>query len=100
MASKQYIVVAHAFDKRGRLLAVATNSYSKTHPMQAYLAEKVGHPQKIFAHAELLCLLRCKDKPIHKLMVFRYNNQGELVCAKPCPICQEAINIYKPTVYE
>ena len=97
MAKKRYTVIAHAFDKRGRLLAVATNSYTKTHPIQAYYAEKVGHPHQPFAHAEILCMLRCKDKKIHKLMIFRYGNNGELVCAKPCPICQEAIAAYQPT---
>ena len=97
MAKKRYTVIAHAFDKRGRLLAVATNSYTKTHPIQAYYAEKVGHPHQPFAHAEILCMLRCKDKKIHKLMIFRYGNNGELVCAKPCPICQEAFTAYQPT---
>lgn len=42
-------------------------------------------------------MLRCKDKQIHKLMIFRYGNNGELVCAKPCPICQEAFTAYQPT---
>lgn len=97
MAKKRYVVIAHAFDKRGRLLAVATNSYTKTHPIQAYYAEKVGHPHQPFAHAEILCMLRCKDKQIHKLMVFRYGSDSELLCAKPCKICQEAIAAYQPT---
>ena len=97
MASKKrYVIVAHAYDKRGRLLACATNSYTKTHPLQAALAEKVGHAAKIFAHAELLCLLRCRDTPIAKLMVWRYGRDGELLCAKPCEICMEAIKLYGP----
>lgn len=96
MASKKYIVVAHAYDKRGRILAVATNSYTKTHPMQAQLAAKVGHPQKHFLHAEILCLLRCKEHAVHALKVWRYDADGQLACAKPCPICQEAIGLYKP----
>lgn len=97
MTKKRYVVVAHAFDKRDRLLAVATNSYTKTHPIQAYFAKKVGHSAKQFAHAEILCMLRCKDKQIHRLMVYRYDNDGQLVCAKPCVICQEAITAYQPT---
>ena len=96
MANKRYIIVAHAYDKRGRILAVATNSYTKTHPMQDFFARKVGHPEKHFLHAEILCMLRCKEKPIHTLKVWRYNQAGELVCAKPCTICQDAISIFQP----
>lgn len=93
---KRYDIVAHAYDKRGRLIACATNSYTKTHPLQAELALKVGHPAQIYCHAELLCMLRCKDVPIAKLMVWRYGVDGELLCAKPCPICQEAIKMFGP----
>lgn len=96
MTKKRYVVIAHAYDRKGRILAVATNSYTKTHPSQAYFAQKVGQPAKQFAHAEILCMLRCKDKRIHKLMVYRYDSDGNLVCAKPCPICQEAIAAYRP----
>lgn len=94
MANHKYIVVAHAYTKKGMLLAVATNSYTKTHPYQKHLANKVGHPEKQFLHAEIACILRCKDQPIHMLKVWRYNKQGELVCAKPCVICQEAIRAF------
>ena len=96
MSKHKHILVAHAYDKRGRLLAVATNSYTKTHPLQAYFARKVGHPAKQFLHAELACILRCKDQPIHTLRIFRYGATGELACAKPCPICQEAIQAFRP----
>lgn len=94
MAQRKYLVLAHAFDKKGRLLAVATNSYTKTHPLQAYFAKKVGQPERQFAHAEIACILRCKDKQIHTLRIFRYDQNNDLVCAKPCPICQEAISAY------
>ena len=94
MSKHRYSIVAHAFDKRGRLIAVATNSYTKTHPLQSYFAEKVGHPDKQFLHAEIACLLRCKSKAIHSLKVFRYGENGSLLCAKPCAICQEAINAF------
>lgn len=94
MAQRKHTIAAHAYDKRGILLAVATNSYTKTHPLQAYFAKKVGHPDRQFMHAEIACILRCKDKQIYTLNVYRYNQQGELVCAKPCPICQEAILAY------
>lgn len=94
--TKRYLVVAHAYDKRGRILAVATNSYTKTHPLQASLAKRVGHPERQFLHAEIRCLLRCKEQPIHTLKVWRYDSEGRLVCAKPCPICMEAIALFSP----
>lgn len=94
MAKKRYTIVAHAYDKRGMLISCATNSYEKTHPFQAYLAKKVGHPNQIFAHAEILACLRAKDRKIHTLKIWRYGKDGQLVCAKPCPICQEAIQIF------
>ena len=91
MAKHRYIVVAHAYDKRGRLISCATNNYTKTHPTQARLAHKVGHPERQFLHAEILAGIRAKGKPIHTLKVWRYGADGQLLCAKPCPICQEAI---------
>lgn len=97
MSSKKHIIVAHAYNKRGILIACATNSYTKTHPIQSYFAKKVGHPEREFLHAEIACMIRCKDKQIHKLMIWRYGPNGKLLCAKPCPICQEAILAYNPT---
>ena len=94
MATKRYVIVAHAFDAKGRLISVATNSYEKTHPMQAYFAEKVGHSQRIFLHAEIQALLRCKDRKVHSLKVWRYGVDGTFRCAKPCPICMEAIKAF------
>ena len=94
---KRYTILAHVQDKKGHYLSSTCNSYKKSHPLQKFFAEKVGHPHQPFAHAEILCMLRCKDKKIHKLMIFRYGNNGELVCAKPCPICQEAFTAYQPT---
>ena len=96
MANKQHIIVAHAYDKRGRILAVATNSYKKTHPLQSYFAEKVGQPERHFLHAEIACLVRCKDQSIHTLRIWRYGKDGQLLCAKPCGICMEAIKAFGP----
>lgn len=91
MSKARYIVVAHAYDKRGRLISCATNNYTKTHPTQAHYAKMVGHPERQFLHAEILAGIRAKGRQIHTLKVWRYGNNGELLCAKPCPICQEAI---------
>lgn len=91
---QRYTIVAHCFDKKGNLLSCATNSYDKTHPLQKYFAEKVGHNEKIYLHAEIAAILRAKDRPIHRLHVFRYGANGETLLAKPCPVCTEAIKAF------
>lgn len=86
------LITATVYDKRGRFLSQATNSYTKTHPYQAELAASVGLPNKVFLHAEIAALLKCKrlDKA-HSIRVERYRRDGSPALAKPCPICEEAI---------
>lgn len=87
-------ITAAAYDKHGRLLAIAQNSYTKSHPMQSYFANKVNMQDKIFLHAEVAAILRAKDKKIHALHVTRTTKAGTLRNAKPCLICMEAIKAY------
>ena len=91
--SKKYEITAIAYNKRGRVIAVGHNSYEKTHPAQAKFGRKSGKPNAIFLHAELACLLRAKEK-VHRLEVFRYDNDGKPANSKPCPSCQLAIKAY------
>lgn len=83
-------VVATIFNKQGRKISSAVNSYTKTHPMQARLAAEIGKPESIFLHAEIAALVRCREKP-YKIRVERHMRNGELGNAKPCPICELAI---------
>jgi tRNA(Arg) A34 adenosine deaminase TadA len=89
------VIVAFCYDAKGILLGTASNSYTKTHPIQAYFAEKVGHPHKIYLHAEIAAILRCKDKQIYTIKIYRYGQDGQLALANPCPICREGIKAYK-----
>jgi deoxycytidylate deaminase len=85
-------ITAIIYDKRGRVLSVGQNSYIKTHPMQASFARKVGTEHKIFLHAEVHAIIRCKDlSKAHKILVTRYSKEGKPMLAKPCKICQSAI---------
>lgn len=93
MKSRQFIL-AKCYDRRGNLLSVGFNSYTKTHPIQKYFAEKVGHHHKEYLHAEIAAILRAKDKPIYRITIERYNKAGWPVSAAPCKICQEAIQAY------
>lgn len=78
-------------DKKGRVLAESENSYTKTHPTQKNYATKVGTPYKEYLHAEIAAIIRAKGKGVH-LYVARVDASGAPVTAKPCPICQHAID--------
>lgn len=76
------------------MLSEATNRYDKTHPIQKYFAERVGHPTRVYLHAEIHAIIRAGDKPIHRIEVERHGKKGQQLLAKPCPICMEAIRAY------
>ena len=87
-----YKLSAALYDKRGRILAVGTNSYSKSHPLQGKFAVEAGKPDAIFLHAEIDALRRCKDwSSIRKIVIERYDINGNPKLAKPCKVCQHAI---------
>lgn len=86
-------ITAIIYDKKGRILSIGKNSYVKTHPKQARHACKVGRPDKVFLHAEMDAIIRCKDlSKAYKIFVTRISRKGLYVNAKPCPICEDAIS--------
>lgn len=87
-------VVAYCYDKRGRLISRASNSYKKTHPLQKHFANLVGRPEAEYLHAEIAALLRTNDRPIHHIHIERFDKQGNPALAKPCSICEAAIKAY------
>ena len=94
MASQRQNITAIIYDKRGKILSVGKNSYVKTHPFQAECAKHAGEPHKIFLHAEVDALVKLKDwSRAHEIHVMRYNSFGEPMPARPCPVCQKAINM-------
>ena len=76
-------------DKRGRVIATGVNK-SKTHPVQKHYAKKTGNSKKIHLHAEISALIRIKGKP-HSIYISRIMRNGATGLAKPCPLCQMAI---------
>lgn len=92
MARKQHHIIATIYDKRGRVLAIGANSYTKTHPLQARYAAMAGLPEKQYLHAEISAILRL-EKPCkaHRIRVERYDRNGNPANAKPCPICERVI---------
>lgn len=75
---------------KGSIVSIGHNQYLKTHPKQKAYAEAVGESDRQYLHAEIDCLIRAR-KPIDTLIVVRYNAVGNAVNAKPCKICQLAI---------
>ena len=96
----KHTVKASCYDKRGRLLSSAYNNYNKTHPLQKLFAERVGHSHRQLLHAEILAIIRAKEKQIHKIVIERYGKQGQPLLAAPCPICLEAIKHYGISVVQ
>lgn len=90
---RKFTIIACALDKKGKVLAIKKNDYNCSHPMQKYFAEKVGKPESIFLHAEIATLIASKKK-VYKLLVARVDGNGKPITAKPCPICEYAINQY------
>lgn len=87
-------ITAIIYDRKGRIISMGKNSYVKTHPLQAKFANQVGLHEKIFLHAEVDALVKLKDwKKAHKIVVTRFGNSGEPLLAKPCPVCQRAIEM-------
>lgn len=91
---QKYDLIARCYDKKGNLISEATNSYKKTHPIQAYFAQKVGLPMKVFLHAEIAAILKAGKRKIYRIEVERYGKKGQPLNARPCPICEEAIKAF------
>ena len=87
---KRYNVVAATLDKHNNIIATAENSYCKTHPLQAHLAERAGRPCREYLHAEIGALVKSYTKA-EAIMVVRSTRRGLTRCARPCDICMMAL---------
>jgi len=60
--------------------------------MQAHHAKNVGREEKIFLHAEIDAIIKCRDiSKAHKISIFRYSKDGKPMPACPCEVCQDGI---------
>lgn len=94
-------VTASCFDRRGRLLSVASNSYSKTHPLQKKYAARSGNADREYLHAELAALIKAvkRGKP-YRLVVVRVGKNGQHMFSKPCDCCVQAIAAFGVKIVE
>lgn len=89
---QQQDMTAIIYDKRGRVLSIGKNNYTKTHPLQARYSKRVGEAEKIYLHAEISAIIRCRNlSKAHKIFVARVSKDGRYAMAKPCPACMTAI---------
>ena len=85
-------IKAIIYDKRGRVISIGQNQYDKSHPYQAQMAASVGMPDRIFLHAEVHAIVRCRDiSKADTIFVSRWDKKGNAMMAKPCKICMSAI---------
>lgn len=90
---KKYDITALIYDRKGNVLSIGKNSYVKTHPMQAMHAKACGLEDKVFMHAEINAIARCRDiDKAHRIEVVRFDSTGKPRIAKPCKICARAIS--------
>ena len=89
---------------KNKVITQGVNQDTKTHPFQAKLAEMVGLDEKIYLHAEIAALVRCKGEADTIVVARLGGHYGyELRNAKPCPICSLALkeagieNVYYST---
>ena len=75
---------------KNKVIVTATNLEKKSHPIQAKFAKKVGLGPKIYLHAEIAALVKCKEE-CDTIVVARVNSQNKLRNSKPCPICSLAL---------
>lgn len=92
MSKQRFDLTAIIYDKRGKVLSIGKNSYVKTHPLQYKHACEVGLPDKQFLHAEIHAIARCRRlERAHRIVVMRFDKQGNPCNAEPCVICRSAI---------
>ena len=91
MGNRRPTLKATCYDKRGRVISTAVNSYRKTHPIQAHFGKLSGKKDAVYLHAEIAALLKCGDRPIYRVHVERYKKDGSPGMAQPCVACMLAL---------
>lgn len=97
MSKKRYIITCTAFDKSGRVISVANNSYTDSSRLMRRFARIAGEPWKASNHAEIACINKAmkQGKIVHSLVVTRFDSFGNMKNAKPCKTCNTAIDYFK-----
>jgi len=85
-------VCAIITNKKGHIISIAVNSYSKTSPFMYKYAKQVGLDDKIYWHAECKAIKQLMSlKQAHKIYIARATKTDKIGLAAPCPVCAAAI---------
>ena len=77
-----------------RPISSGTNEYHRSHPLFAHFAKMVGREEKIFKHAEFSALISAGNKEVYAILVQRFGQNGNMLLAKPCIICEKIIEYW------
>ena len=77
---------------KNKVVTTGVNKDRKSHPLQAKFAEMAGLYDKIYLHAEISALVKCRTDA-DTIVVARLggDEQNEMRNSKPCKICQLAL---------
>lgn len=84
-------VVALALDKRGRVISVGKNCYTRSHPIAKRFAQKHHLPERDRLHAELKAVIAARGQVINTLVVARVDRDGNVCDGKPCFLCSDML---------
>lgn len=87
---QRYRIGAMILDKRGRVKSIASNSYTKTHPIMTSRL----YDCKSYLHAEIASILSASISKTDSILVIRIDSNGELRPSKPCDGCMKYITEY------
>ena len=88
----QHRVYSIVYDKRGKVISEASNTYTKSSPVMKSLGEDVGMPEKQFWHAECLAIHRIPyGSTPYRIVIARVNRDGHSLPSAPCTVCANAI---------
>ena len=85
-------VGAVLYNSRRRVITTAVNNDYKSHPRQAWWAQRVGLDEKIYLHAEMACLIKAREAADTIVVVRLGGHDGKsLRQSRPCPVCEPAL---------
>ena len=92
MSPSRKKVGAVLYNSKRRVITTAVNNDYKSHPRQAWWAQRVGLSEKIYLHAEMACLIKAREDADTIVVVRLGGYDGKsLRQSRPCKICEPAL---------
>ncbi len=92
MSPSRKKVGAVLYNSKRRVITTAVNNDYKSHPRQAWWAQRVGLDEKIYLHAEMACLIKAREAADTIVVVRLGGHDGKsLRQSRPCPVCEPAL---------